>query len=139
MTVHVVAGLLQRDNTLLIAERPPGKPYSGYWEFPGGKIEPNEKSEHALKRELHEELGIEVISSRHLFTHHYSYPDKHVILEVWLVEEFSGEPYGKENQELRWLTHEEMLQLPMLEGNWPIIEKVTSKLKKRNTHGKSIS
>lgn len=122
--IHAVAGILQQENKLLIAERPPGKPYSGYWEFPGGKVEANELSEHALKRELHEELGIEVISSQHLFDHNYTYPDKHVLLEVWLIKQFRNEPQSKENQKLLWVSHAEMIQLPLLQGNWDILDKI---------------
>ncbi len=62
--VHVVAGILLRGDRMLIAERPAGKPYDGYWEFPGGKIEENESAHAALARELHEELGIEVVSAQ---------------------------------------------------------------------------
>ena len=62
-SVYAVAGILRRDDKILIAERPLGKPYSGFWEFPGGKVEANESGEAALIRELHEELGIEVLSS----------------------------------------------------------------------------
>lgn len=122
--IHAVAGILQRENKLLVAERPVGKPYSGFWEFPGGKVELNELGEHALKRELHEELGIEVQTSQCLFEHQYTYPDKIVRLEVWHVTEFSGEPQGQENQELRWVTFDEMMELKLLEGNWPIVDRI---------------
>lgn len=124
ISIHAVAGILQNANKLLVAQRPVGKPYSGYWEFPGGKVEKQEAGEQALKRELHEELGIEIISSQHLFNHTHSYPDKNVLLEVWLVSQFSGEPQSKENQELRWVTQSEMKQLQLLEGNWPILDKI---------------
>jgi 8-oxo-dGTP diphosphatase len=122
ISVHVVAGILQREGLLLVAQRPAGKPYSGYWEFPGGKVEKHEASEHALKRELHEELGIEVISPQHLFDHKHAYPDKNVLLEIWLVSQFSGEPQSKENQELRWVSFSEMIKLKLLEGNLSIVE-----------------
>ncbi len=122
ISVHVVAGILKRQDTFLIAERPVGKPYSGYWEFPGGKLEPHELAEHALKRELHEELGINVKAAQYLCDHHYTYPDKTVKLEVWLVNDFDGEPHGKENQTLRWATLADMSTMPLLEGNWPLLD-----------------
>ncbi|VVC76332.1 CTP pyrophosphohydrolase [Aquicella siphonis] len=125
-TIHAVAGILMRNSRLLVAERPKGKPYSGFWEFPGGKIEQNESGESALKRELQEELGIEVMAASHLFDHTYSYPDKIVHLEIWLVAEFSGEPKSLENQAIQWLTREEILSLPLLEGNWPVMDKLVS-------------
>src|SRR5437868_15512312 len=95
--VHAVAGILQKQEKLLVAERPSGKPYAGYWEFPGGKVEKSESGEQAIKRELHEELGITVLTTQFLFTHHYVYPDKQVELEIWLITEFQGRPHGKEN------------------------------------------
>ena len=122
--VRAVVGILKRNDKLLIAERPAGKPYSGYWEFPGGKIEANETSREALVRELHEELGITVESAKHWFQHTHAYPDKTVCLEIWLVEKFSGEPHGKENQQLRWALIPEILKFPLLEGNWPIMDKI---------------
>lgn len=121
ITVHVVAGVLQRGEAFLIAQRPEGKPYSGYWEFPGGKIEADESHEQALKRELHEELGVEVIHARLLCHHEYQYPDKLVRLAMWLVDQFAGEPEGRENQALRWVTLDEMTAMPLLEGNWPLL------------------
>lgn len=122
--VNVVVGIIKRDGKVLIAERPPGKPYSGYWEFPGGKIEANESGKEALYRELQEELGIEVTHAEHWFDHHHTYPDKTVLLEMWLVNDFSGEPYSKEGQLLQWAELTELLQLNLLEGNWPIIDKI---------------
>lgn len=124
INVQAVAGILQKENKILLAERPQGKPYSGFWEFPGGKIETNETGEQALIRELHEELGIEVNTAQLLFPHIYTYPDKIVHLQVWLVSQFKGEPHGKENQTLRWVTMSEMMSMKLLEGNWAILDKL---------------
>ncbi len=122
--IRTVVGILKRDNKILVAERPDNKPYAGYWEFPGGKIEENESSNAALIRELHEELGIRVISAQPWFEHTHAYPDKIVLLEMWLVTEFLGEPHGKENQTLQWATFPELVALRLLEGNWAIIERI---------------
>jgi 8-oxo-dGTP diphosphatase len=122
--IRAVVGILRRDGKVLVAERPAGKPYSGYWEFPGGKIEENESGAHALKRELHEELGIDILAAEFWFEHHHAYPDKTVYLEMWLVNDFIGEPHSKENQQLRWVDLAEILELRLLEGNWPIIDKI---------------
>lgn len=122
--VRAVVGILKRNGKLLVSQRPEGKPYSGYWEFPGGKIEASESSREALKRELHEELGIEVINAKLWFQHSHAYPDKTVFLEMWLVTEFNGEPHGKENQPLKWATLSEIVDLRLLEGNWPILDKI---------------
>lgn len=126
--VHAVAGVLKRGDRLLVAERPRDKPYSGYWEFPGGKVEPDEAPKIALRRELAEELGILVIEACEVVKHEHIYPDKTVQLDVWLVTSFEGEPQGLENQELRWVTMAEMMDLKLLEGNWAILEKLKAVL-----------
>jgi 8-oxo-dGTP diphosphatase len=126
ISVHAVAGLVMRDGKLLVAERPEGKPYSGFWEFPGGKIEADESGDAAIRRELQEELGIDVIQADCWFEHLHAYPDKTVLLELWRVTEFSGEPEGRENQVLRWVTFEEILHLPLLEGNLAILSQIKS-------------
>ncbi len=122
--IRVAVGILKRNNTVLVAERPADKPYAGYWEFPGGKIELNETGEQALKRELHEELGIDVIAAQFWFEHIHHYPDKSVQLEMWFVTEFSGEPHSKEQQQLRWVNYHEMCKLRLLEGNTPILSRL---------------
>lgn len=122
--IRVAVGILKKADRVLVAERPPDKPYSGYWEFPGGKIEASEMGADALKRELHEELGITVVTAVRWFEHEHAYPDKTVLLEMWLVTDFIGEPHGKENQQLRWVNLSELLALRLLEGNWLIIDKI---------------
>jgi 8-oxo-dGTP diphosphatase len=122
--IRVVVGIIKKDDNLLVAQRPHGKPYSGYWEFPGGKVEANESSECALKRELHEELGISVISAEPWFEYSHAYPDKEVMLAIWLVHAFQGTPWGQEGQVLRWVTPDEMLSLRLLEGNGFILDKI---------------
>jgi 8-oxo-dGTP diphosphatase len=124
VTIYATVGILKRADTILVAQRPPNKPYSGYWEFPGGKIEANETSEAAIKRELHEELGIQVTAAQCCFQHTHTYPDQAVVLEVWLITEFTGEPHSKENQQLRWLTWAEIMKLQLLEGNWAIMDRI---------------
>lgn len=126
--VHAVVGIIKRDGKVLVNQRPLGKPYSGYWEFPGGKIETNELSIDALKRELREELNIEVTEAASWFQHIHTYPDKTVLLDVWLVDTFLGEPCSQENQVLRWVSFIEITKLHLLEGNWPILNKIAQLL-----------
>jgi 8-oxo-dGTP diphosphatase len=122
--IPVVVGILKFENKFLVGQRSLGKPYSGYWEFPGGKIEENESANDALIRELREELGIEVLVAKPLFKHTHVYPDKTVLLDLWLVEKFAGMPHHKEHQTLRWVTFNELLNLRLLEGNLSIMDKI---------------
>lgn len=126
ITVHAVVGLIVRDGKLLVSERPEGKPYSGYWEFPGGKVENDEEPGEAIKRELREELGIEVLSAEPWFQHLHAYPDKTVLLDLWRINEFRGEPQSLENQAIRFATYDELLHLQLLEGNLAILSQVKS-------------
>jgi 8-oxo-dGTP diphosphatase len=105
----------------LVAERPAGKPSAGKWEFPGGKIEPGESTVQALARELHEELGIELMAARPLIRIRHAYPDKRVLLDVWRVTGHRGQAYGREGQQLRWLTLEELAHVDLLQANDAIV------------------
>jgi 8-oxo-dGTP diphosphatase len=124
--VHAVVGIIQAklSDHLLVQQRPEGKPYSGYWEFPGGKIEENESAEAALKRELLEELGIHILQAQPCFSHAHHYPDKTVLLDIWLVTSFKGEPQAKEQQTLCWLNLAEIKKLRVLEGNLALMQKL---------------
>lgn len=114
--------MIERDNKILMSQRLSHQSYPGYWEFPGGKIEENEADVDALKRELHEELGIEVITAHHWLQHEYAYPDYRVLLEVYKVSHFLYEPMGKEGQVLRWVTLKDIQELMILAGSRFIIE-----------------
>ena len=107
---------------MLIAKRPEHKHQGGLWEFPGGKLETDEPVEEALKRELHEELGIEIQQAHPLVRIHHDYPDKSVLLDVWKVTAFSGEAHGKEGQPVEWVKSEELDQFDFPEANKPIIK-----------------
>lgn len=122
--IHAVVGILKREGRYLIAERPQDKTYAGFWEFPGGKVEPNETGFIALQRELAEELGITVVAASFLFPFAYTYPDKHVHLEIWAVHEFSGEPQGCENQQLKWANRAEMRGLNLLAAMDPLLDQL---------------
>src|SRR5262245_60995376 len=126
ISVFAVSGILRRGDKILIAERPQGKPYSGYWEFPGGKIEPHESGYDTLIRELHEELGVTVNAANFLFHHEYAYPDKIVHLQIWEITDFAGEPHGREEQAISWVNLSEMKNYRLLEGNWALVERLES-------------
>lgn len=102
-TVEVAAAVLQRpDNSFLLAQRPPDKIWAGYWEFPGGKIEPGETPYHALVRELREELGITVTTAYPWVTRVFAYPHATVRLNFFRVVTWSGELHPHEGQEFAW-------------------------------------
>jgi 8-oxo-dGTP diphosphatase len=119
-----VGVILNKKREVLIAQRPPGKYQSGLWEFPGGKVEENETSYMALQRELLEEVGITVIDSEFLLQVPYNYVDRKVLLDAWLVTQFVGEPGGKENQLVQWVSVRELNQFEFPAGNKFIIEKL---------------
>lgn len=102
--LHVVAGvLLAGDGRVLLAQRPPGSHLEGAWEFPGGKLEPGESALVALRRELIEELGVEIGErARPLLSVPWWHGDRVLRLETWLVEDWLGEPSSQEGQALRW-------------------------------------
>jgi 8-oxo-dGTP diphosphatase len=100
--IHVVAGVLARGGKIFITHRPPNTHQGGLWEFPGGKVARGESAWQALQRELHEELGIEVLEARPIVEIHHRYPDKAIWLDVWRVTAFRGEPHGREGQAARW-------------------------------------
>ncbi len=101
--VRVAAAILHRgDGKVLLAQRLPGTPYAGFWEFPGGKLEPGESARDALLRELDEELGIVVTRAAPWLTQRYDYPHAHVELDFFRVFEWQGEPHGRDGQAIAW-------------------------------------
>jgi 8-oxo-dGTP diphosphatase len=123
--VHVAVGVVRNpQGQILIAKRPSHVHQGDLWEFPGGKIEADETRQQALQREMHEELGIDVTRIRPLIRIPYRYPDKQVLLDVWLIEAFNGTPHGKENQPIDWLLPPELWQISFPAANQPIIRAV---------------
>ncbi|MEO7320633.1 MAG: Nudix family hydrolase [Nitrosospira sp.] len=120
--VEVAAAVITRpDGSFLLARRPDGKPYSGYWEFPGGKVEPGEPLLHALRRELLEELGIYIQHAYPWITRTFTYSHATVRLSFYRVVKWYGEAHPYENQELSWqFTHDISVE-PMLPANAPIL------------------
>ncbi|HEX5122610.1 MAG TPA: Nudix family hydrolase [Rhodanobacteraceae bacterium] len=120
--IHVVAGVI-RDaaGRVLVAERPAGKHLAGFWEFPGGKSDPGETPVDALRRELAEELGIEVLSAEPLIAVPWTYPEKKIVLDAWLVSAFAGEVRAREHEALRWVDPDALATLPMPPADKPIV------------------
>ena len=124
--VEVVVGLVNDTaGRWLVNCRPLGTPLAGSWEFPGGKRQPGEAPLAALKRELDEELGIEVLEAEPVLTLVHDYSDKRVRLEVWHVRRFRGQVTAREGQPLRWVTVAECRELQLLDADWPIVERLS--------------
>jgi mutator protein MutT len=121
--IHVVAAaVMDAAHRVLIAQRPEGKHLAGGWEFPGGKLEPGEEPRAGLARELSEELGIILTATpRPLIRVRHSYPSRDVLLDMWVVKRYSGEPRGLEDQPLRWCTQEELAVVDLLPADKPIV------------------
>ena len=120
--VHVAAAVIRGDDgRILIAKRPDDKHQGGFWEFPGGKVEEGEAVLAALSRELHEELGITVEVARPLIQVRHDYSDKHVLLDVWEVSRFAGEPHGAEGQPLAWVSARQLGDYEFPAANRPIV------------------
>ncbi len=120
--VPVATGILQAPQGQVLADlRPEGKPWPGYWEFPGGKIEAGESPAAALVRELREELGIEVRAASPWRVMDFAYSQRTVRLHLFRVINWEGEAHGREGQEIRWLDPEDLASLPFLPANRPII------------------
>ena len=118
MAAAVIRGV---DGRILIARRADTQHQGGLREFPGGKVEAGESVEAALGRELKEELGIVVEAARPLIQVQHDYPDKQVLLDVWEVSAFTGEPHGAEGQPLAWVAQRELADYAFPAANQPIV------------------
>jgi 8-oxo-dGTP diphosphatase len=119
----VAAALVDDDNRVLIAQRPPGKSMAGLWEFPGGKVAAGETPEAALVRELQEELGIDISSAclaPFTFASH-RYPDFHLLMPVYLCRRWSGVPTPREGQRLAWVRPMRLAEYPMPPADVPLV------------------
>jgi 8-oxo-dGTP diphosphatase len=116
-----VAVILRADSSFLLASRPEGKPYAGFWEFPGGKIQPGEPVLHALRRELREELDITVEHACRWLTRTFTYPHATVRLCFFRITEWRGKPRPCENQQLSWQYPGRVEVEPLLPANAPVL------------------
>ncbi len=121
--IVVAAGVIRRgDGRVLVARRPRGKHMAGAWEFPGGKVRPDETPRRTLNRELHEELGIIVRRSAELMNYEQEYPDRLVELHFFAVEDYRGKPDGREGQELAWEFPGNLGGMGFLPADRPLVE-----------------
>jgi 8-oxo-dGTP diphosphatase len=133
--VDVAAAVIERDDgSFLLAQRPHGKPYAGYWEFPGGKVEAGEPVAETLRRELQEELGIDLVQAYPWITRVYSYPHATVRLHFHRVLKWLGEPHPHEEQALAWQRCGALSVAPMLPANAPVLKALSLPIVYAITH-----
>jgi 8-oxo-dGTP diphosphatase len=125
ITRVAAAVILRADGDVLLAQRPAGKPYAGYWEFPGGKLEPGETPRHALARELREELGLGVVRAAPWLVQRYDYPHADVELHFFRVLAWRGEPTGHDGQAFAWQSPGAIEVSPLLPANTRVIAALT--------------
>jgi 8-oxo-dGTP diphosphatase len=123
LSIVVACALLDADRRVLISQRPPGKEMAGLWEFPGGKIEPGERPEEALIRELREELGIEVQEAclAPLTFASHAYQDFVLLMPLFVCRRWTGTAEGREGQVLKWVPPVRLRDYPMPPADEPLV------------------
>jgi 8-oxo-dGTP diphosphatase len=130
LVLVAACALIDTDGRVLIAQRPQGKSMAGLWEFPGGKVEPGERPELCLIRELNEELGI-VVKEECLapltFASHI-YPDFYLLMPLYVCRRWEGTVRGQEQQALKWVRPNALRDYPMPPADEPLISHLTTLL-----------
>jgi 8-oxo-dGTP diphosphatase len=119
--IEVVAAIIQREGAYFATQRGYGE-FEGMWEFPGGKIEPEETAESALKREIQEELGVDIAIDRYLCTTEYDYPTFHLTMHCYLCSIVSGVIELREHRSARWLTAKSLDSVDWLPADREVIK-----------------
>ena len=128
LVLVAACALIDPDGRVLIAQRPDGRSMAGLWEFPGGKMEPGERPEETLIRELHEELGIEELGievkepclAPFSFASH-SYADFHLLMPLYVCRRWEGTPEPLEHPQIKWVRPKELPDYPMPPADGPLI------------------
>lgn len=121
-TIHVaVATIVNEQQQVLLALRQAHQHQGNLWEFPGGKVEDDEHIFDALTREIKEEIAIDITAAEPLLKVQHDYGDRKVLLDVWHVKAFAGEPIGQEGQQIRWCAISELKESELPQANVPII------------------
>jgi 8-oxo-dGTP diphosphatase len=127
----VVAAVIERGGRVLVGQRKPGGQHPLKWEFPGGKVEAEEKPEAALVRELDEELGVKARIAGEITRYEFQYPGRaRILLIFYRVVEFDGEPRNLDFEQLRWVAREELPQLDFLEGDVDFVREFVGRRKR---------
>ncbi|QJC21220.1 (deoxy)nucleoside triphosphate pyrophosphohydrolase [Arcanobacterium phocisimile] len=126
--IHVVGAVFVRDDKIMAAQRGSGRALEGYWEFPGGKIEPGESPQQTLARELREELLTDAEVGEFIARSEYEYDFGIVWLDAYFATIIGSEPTLTEHQEIRWLGAEELFSVQWAPADIPIIESIRSQI-----------
>jgi 8-oxo-dGTP diphosphatase len=126
-TLTVSAAVIRRDGRILICRRRTDQDHAGKWEFPGGKVEPGEQPEDALRRELQEELGIQTVIQGEIKRYQYSYPGRKPLQLIFFsVTEFAGDPDYNHFREVRWALPAELPSFDFLEGDVEFVKELAA-------------
>lgn len=122
IVIVAACALLDGEGAVLIAKRPEGRPLAGLWEFPGGKVEPEEEPEEALIRELREELGIEIAKDdlAPLTFASHAYPEFHLLMPLYLCRHWEGTVAAREGQEIAWVRPDALSAYDMPPADEPL-------------------
>jgi len=134
---HVVAAIIWqpgKDHKFLISKRQKGKHLEGFWELPGGKIEPGESRRQALDRELREEIDIVPVKARGFKQVSHQYEDRNILLDVWEVASYKGKVSAREDQELRWIAIDELGRYQFPEADIPVIQAIANIARVKKEH-----
>ena len=119
---EVTAGIILKEDKILIAKRGLDKKFSGRWEFPGGKLEPGESLQDCIKRELKEELNISIKNQEYFITNEHEYDNFKVKIHSFLIREYNGEIILNEHEELKWINPNKYEEYDILEADLPFIK-----------------
>lgn len=122
--IAVAAGILVRDERILICQRHHAEAYPLQWEFPGGKLQPGESPEAALRRELEEELDVEATAGPEVFRLRHRYPDRYVEVIFFRVDSFRGEPRNRVFESIAWVTRHELASYEFLEADRELVRRI---------------
>jgi 8-oxo-dGTP diphosphatase len=122
--VKVTAAIIEKDGKILIAKRRKNDPLKDKWEFPGGKIEPNETPEECLRRELYEELGIDTKIGEFICSNKYDYSHISIELLVYRVYHLTGEFKANDHEEIKWVTPSDLSSYEFPEADAPVVDKL---------------
>jgi len=125
--LHVVAAIIwdrKQPGRFLIAQRPKGKHLEHYWEFPGGKLEKDETAWQALQREITEEVSIRVIRGNPYMQVYCRYPERNILLDTWIVDEYQGEVEAREQQRIAWIGTNDIDRYRFPPADIPILDAI---------------